>query len=182
MWKLDENKWDYVGEVVDPNAGQGGGNMGMVEAPKYYPGDQLFEQGEYDNIFDVELGDNVMRKLPFNNGDNAIVAAEKFCVREQLGRSNIDQIRTFINQHAQPHATREVKKTEQQFVQANEVDNTMRQCQFFEATKIDGPKKKILEFNETDNFMDDKELKFFEGLCEVLSDKSQYFKTKISDY
>lgn len=31
MWKTSERKWDYVGEVVDPNAGaNGGGNMGMV--------------------------------------------------------------------------------------------------------------------------------------------------------
>lgn len=91
MWKGAENKWEYVGEVVDPNAGAGGGqNMGMVEAPKVYPGDDLFPAGEYDHIFDVELGDNVMRKLPFNNGANAITAAEKFCIREQLGRANID--------------------------------------------------------------------------------------------
>ena len=50
----------------------------------------MFPAGEYDHIFDVELGDNIMRKLPFNNGDNAIGAAEKFCVREGLGRANID--------------------------------------------------------------------------------------------
>jgi hypothetical protein len=31
-----------------------------------------------------------MRKLPFNNGDNAISEAEKFCAREDLGRNNID--------------------------------------------------------------------------------------------
>lgn len=53
----------------------------------------MFPAGEYDHVFDVELGDNVMRKLPFNNGGNAIQAAEKFCVRENLGRANIEQIR-----------------------------------------------------------------------------------------
>jgi phospholipase A-2-activating protein len=88
MWKLAERKWEYVGEVVDPNAGAGA--SGMSVAPKYYDGDALFPAGEYDHIFDVELGDNVMRKLPFNNGTNAITAAEKFCVRENLGRGNID--------------------------------------------------------------------------------------------
>lgn len=95
MWKQAESKWEYVGEVVDPNAGGQGaaGNVGMVQAPKHYPGDQMFEAGEYDHIFDVELGDNIMRKLPFNNGGNALLAAEKFCVREGLGRANIDQIR-----------------------------------------------------------------------------------------
>jgi phospholipase A-2-activating protein len=60
----------------------------------------MFEAGEYDHIFDVELGDNVMRKLPFNNGDNQIAAAEKFCAREQLGRANVEQIRQFVTQNS----------------------------------------------------------------------------------
>jgi hypothetical protein len=51
-----------------------------------------------------------MRKLPFNNGANAIEAAEKFCVREQLGRANIDQISSFIRKNAVPYATREAQK------------------------------------------------------------------------
>jgi hypothetical protein len=36
MWKQAEKKWEYVGEVVDPNAGKAAGGMGMVQAPKYY--------------------------------------------------------------------------------------------------------------------------------------------------
>lgn len=182
MWKGETKSWDYVGEVVDPNAGQGGGNVGMVEKPKYYPGDQMFEEGEYDHVFDVELGDNVMRKLPFNNGANAITAAEKFCVRENLGRSNIDQIRTFISQHSQSFATRDTSGGKKSLVQPNEPDNTMRTSLFYDAVKIDGPKKKILEFNATMNFIEEKELKHFESLCEVLSNKDNFFKTKISDY
>ena len=42
----------------------------------------------------------------------------------------------------------------------------MRQFLWYEAVKIDGPKKKILEFNATDEFLDDKEVKVFESLCE----------------
>lgn len=57
----------------------------------------MFEAGEYDHIFDVELGDNIMRKLPYNNGGNPMLAAEKFCVREGLSRANVEQIRNFIN-------------------------------------------------------------------------------------
>lgn len=130
MWKQMEKKWEYVGEVVDPNAGGAGaaGNVGVV--PKHYPGDTMFEEGEYDHIFDVELGDNVMRKLPFNNGGNAISAAEKFCAREGLSRANVEQIRQFVSQHSQQFATRDTSKKKdplQQLVQANEVDNTMRQ-------------------------------------------------------
>lgn len=40
--------------------------MGMM--PKMYEGDFMFKAGEYDHIFDVDLGDGMMRKLPFNNG------------------------------------------------------------------------------------------------------------------
>ena len=67
---------------MDPSGGAGGAGGGMSVAPKHYPGDSMFAAGDYDHVFDVELGDNVMRKLPFNNGENAIQAAEKFCVRE----------------------------------------------------------------------------------------------------
>jgi len=97
MWKLAESKWEYVGEVVDPNAaGQGGGGMGMMPATKHYPGDEMFPEGQYDHVFDVELGDGIMRALPFNNGANAIEYAEKFCIRESLGRANVEQIRHFV--------------------------------------------------------------------------------------
>jgi phospholipase A-2-activating protein len=56
--------------------------MGAVSGTKHYPGDLLFLAGEYDHVFDVELGDGVMRKLPFNNGANSLEAADKFCSRE----------------------------------------------------------------------------------------------------
>jgi hypothetical protein len=41
----------------------------------------------------------------------------------------------------------------------------MRQFLFYDAVKIDGPKKKLLEFNSESAFFDDKELKHFDGLC-----------------
>jgi len=58
----------------------------------------------------------------------------------------------------------------------------MRTSLFYDTVKIDGPKKKILEFNATHNFMNEKDLKVFEGLCTVLEDKAQYYMTKITDY
>ena len=99
MWKSAEFKWEYVGEVVDPSAGGGGSTMSV--ARKSYHGDDLFPAGEYDYIFDVELGDGVMRKLPFNVDENSLVSAEKFCARENLSRSNVQQIITFITQNSQ---------------------------------------------------------------------------------
>ena len=82
---MDHRKWELIGEVVD-QAGNDSSNMGAVEGTKHYPGDQLFPAGEYDHVFDVELGDGVMRKLPFNNGGNFLDSADKFCVREGIGR------------------------------------------------------------------------------------------------
>lgn len=105
MWKAEEKKWEYVGEVVDPNAG--GGASGIQASTKQYPGDSVFPAGEYDHVFDIELGDNIMRKLPFNNGDNAIEYAEKFCMRENIGRNMASQIQAWINQHSSPYATRD---------------------------------------------------------------------------
>lgn len=58
----------------------------------------------------------------------------------------------------------------------------MRTCLFYDAVKIDGPKKKILEFNATHNFMNEKDLKVFESLITVLEDKNKYYNTKINDY
>jgi len=67
-------------------------------------------------------------------------------------------------------------------VKPNEPDNTMRTTLYYDNIKIDGPKKKILEFNSSANFLDQKELKVFESLCVVLADRNQYYKTKVNDY
>ena len=47
-----------------------------------YEGDKYFEEGEYDFIFDVDLGDGLNRRIPFDNGGNAFEAADKFLARE----------------------------------------------------------------------------------------------------
>ncbi len=62
----------------------------MGGGTKNYQGDQLFAAGEYDHVFDVELGDGIMRKLPFNNGAGFLEAADKFCSREGLSRVNVE--------------------------------------------------------------------------------------------
>jgi len=72
MWKQDDKSWEKIGDVQLPSAPPPGKEV------KYYEGDRLFEAGEYDHVFDVEIGDGVMRKLPFNNGGNADEAANKF--------------------------------------------------------------------------------------------------------
>ena len=58
----------------------------------------------------------------------------------------------------------------------------MRTPLYYDTVKIDGAKKKILEFNEKDKFMDEKDLKNFEGLCSALENKDKYHSTKITEY
>ena len=92
MWQTEQDKWEEIGEVVTGDQSNDSSNMGVAQTTRQYPGDALFAAGEYDHIFDVELGDGIMRKLPFNNGGNALQAADRFCSREMLGRVNVEQI------------------------------------------------------------------------------------------
>ena len=69
-----DGKWDKIGDVVNPTVG----NIGS----KHYEGDRIFAAGEYDHIFDVDMGDGVIRKLPYDNGSNPLEAADKFVIRE----------------------------------------------------------------------------------------------------
>ena len=67
-WVFKGGKWEKVGDVI---GGEDDGNKNK-EIPKnnnnntgYYPGDDIFPEGNYDYVFDVELQGNVT-KLPFN--------------------------------------------------------------------------------------------------------------------
>jgi len=86
--------WEKVGLVT----GSGGGQKRKMK--KQYGGDQYFQPGEYDFIFDVELGSDRMALLPYNAGDNPLVVAEKFCAREVINKSNVSQIVDFIKVNA----------------------------------------------------------------------------------
>ena len=54
-------EWDLIGEVT-----------GRPKAS--YGGDQFFAKGDYDYLFDVEVGEGGGNaKLPYNEGDNILV-------------------------------------------------------------------------------------------------------------
>lgn len=72
----------------------------------------VFTAGEYDHVFDVEIGDGVMRKLPFNNGAPFLEAADKFCARENMSRVNIEQIVQFLRTNAKSFRTRDYDGSE----------------------------------------------------------------------
>ena len=83
MWSAGTRMWDKVGDV-----------MGSQQTKKHYEGDPVFPAGEYDFIFDVDLGASFgTKQLPFNRGQNPLVAAESFCSREQIHKGNAEQIR-----------------------------------------------------------------------------------------
>jgi phospholipase A-2-activating protein len=67
----------------------------------------LFPAGEYDHIFDVDIGDGMHRKLPFNNGSNVAEASDKFLARENIGRDNCEAIMQFLRTNALNYKTRD---------------------------------------------------------------------------
>lgn len=157
--------------------------MGAVGGTKQYHGDALFAAGEYDHIFDVELGDGVMRKLPFNNGASFLEAADKFCARENISRTQNEQIIQFLRTHALAYKTRDFDGTEElkkvAASAAKERPSVIphRQHLFFEAININGPKKKVLEC--TDAFAKITYPIQFESLCEILGKPVSYNSPEI---
>lgn len=149
MYKKSEKKWELIGEV-----------MGKKNTKKYYAGDTAFPAGEYDYIFDVELNDGISQ-LPFNEGGNALIAAEKFVSREKLHKAYVDDIRNFLRNNtgkkrpAKP--TIEQKSSNQPRRQNQTLDTKPKSTQNFsfpimryylyESVNTQGPLKKITEIN-----------------------------------
>jgi phospholipase A-2-activating protein len=144
MWK--GNTWEKIGDVIVP---PGGGAQGGQT--KFYEGDRIFKAGDYDHVFDVDLGDNIMRRLPHNNGENPMEAAEKFMARENLGRAYNEQITNFVKQNSLPHATRDVVENvdmvETEVKKLTSKSIPMKKMLFFDSVSCEGPFKKIKEIN-----------------------------------
>jgi phospholipase A-2-activating protein len=137
----------------------------------------MFEAGEYDHVFDVELGDGVMRKLPFNNGGNHLESAEKFCMREGINRSQVEQIVQFLRQHALSYKTRDFDKQELKNANVKSGKNKpssipMTVQIFFDAINVDGPKKKLMTFE--DEFSKLTYPVQFHDLCKILAAGVKY--------
>ena len=48
----------------------------------------------------MDIGDGVMRHLPFNNGASLADASDRFTAREGLGRSYTEEIVRFLKQNS----------------------------------------------------------------------------------
>jgi phospholipase A-2-activating protein len=143
-----------------------------------YAGDRLFEAGTYDNIFDVECGDGVMRKLPFNIGDNIDVAANKFCIRENFSKEHISQIKEFLTVNTRGQVpTSNIKKKEEP--KSTLKVTPMSSMQFFEKINTDGPKKQIEKFEEEESVIPEKQKKCLDAILHLVSEKGMYHSSKI---
>ncbi|KMZ79643.1 hypothetical protein PVIIG_00917 [Plasmodium vivax India VII] len=88
-YKYENNQWVLIGEVVDDSTSQ----------KKFYIGDNLFQQGYYDEVVSIDTGYGNIKLLPYNASDNVHIIAEMFCKREGLSASQIKPIVDFINQN-----------------------------------------------------------------------------------
>ncbi|SCN61528.1 polyubiquitin binding protein, putative [Plasmodium chabaudi adami] len=88
-YKYETNGWVLIGDVVDD----------ANSSKKFYIGDNLFQQGYYDEIFSIDTGYGDIKQLPYNINDNINLIAEKFCKRESISITHIKSIVDFINQN-----------------------------------------------------------------------------------
>lgn len=81
-WSQNEQRWILIGNVV----GASGGSTATS-------GKQLYNGIEYDYVFSVDIQDGVPPlKLPYNNGQDPWVVAQKFLHDNDLSQLFLDQV------------------------------------------------------------------------------------------
>lgn len=99
-WVYKGGKWEKVGDVIGgEDNSENKTDIKKNNDSGYYPGDEIFPEGVYDYVFDVELQGKVTR-LPFNCDGNKLVTAEKFCRREKLHALYKEDIIKFLKANA----------------------------------------------------------------------------------
>ena len=196
-YKASEHQWQLLGEV-----------MGQNNAPtkKYYPGDGVFKAGEYDYVFDVELEGGITQ-LPFNEGDNILMAAEKFVGREKLHKAYTDDIMRFLRNNTgkkknrnKPTITQEKDYSKPKNVpkKVNKGDSKPQATQHFsfpnlthilyDSVNAEGPIKKITELNNkleendpNNKKLKDYQLKLIGKVINTIGNKNFYHNSKFED-
>ncbi|KAM3139405.1 hypothetical protein pb186bvf_008430 [Paramecium bursaria] len=163
MWNGTE--WTLMGDVL--GSGQ--------QQKRIFDGDKYFPAGEYDYIFDVEDDNGLQKRLPFNDGESHMAAAEKFCLREGYSKHYMQQIVNFLKQN-----TRNVQQQQQQYAQPQQKKQEydyLPYTQYFlyENKNVEGLKKKLLEFNQqvTEYQLTEKDIIYFMKGVDQLLDPAQ---------
>lgn len=173
MWK--DGKWEYVGEVMAQGAAE----------KRHYHGDRFFPKGEYDYVFDVDVNEGSPKSLlPYNEGDNPLVVAEKFLTREGMNLGFKEQITDFIRRNTKGRGnpvagggqkTGTKPKSQSCF--------PIRQSIFYQEMNMDGLLTKMTEFHtklqdQTDphhqSHLTEHEFKYVVSLVNKLRDPALY--------
>lgn len=138
MWKA--GKWEYVGEVM----AQGNSEK------RQYEGDRFFPKGDYDYVFEVDIAEGAPKsKLPYNEGENPLIVAEKFLTREGMNMGYKEQITEFIRKNTKgggkPLPGGQTQKPKEEPKKANCFP--MRETVFYKDMNIDGLMNKLKEFH-----------------------------------
>ena len=196
-YKASEKQWQLLGEV-----------MGQKNAPqkKYYPGDGVFKAGEYDYVFDVELEGGITQ-LPFNEGDNILMAAEKFVGREKLHKAYTDDIMRFLRANTgkkrsqkKPTITQEKdyskpKNVPKKVISADSKPQATQHFSFpnlqhilYDSVNAEGPIKKITELNskieendENNKKLQDYQIKLISKVINTIGNKNFYHNSTFGD-
>jgi phospholipase A-2-activating protein len=180
--------------------------MGQKNEPqkKFYPGDQVFKAGEYDYIFDVDLQDGITQ-LPFNEGDNILMTAEKFVGREKLHKAYVDDIMKFLRANTGKNKKKKKPVITQQkdySKPSNKPKNVNLKPQatehfsfpilnyiLYENVNVEGPNKKIVEINNnlTENDEQNKKLTDFQikqisKVLKTIGEKQFYHISNFDEY
>lgn len=176
MWK--DGKWEYVGEVM----AQG------TQEKRHYHGDRFFPKGEYDYIFDVDLAEGAPKaKLPFNEGDNPLVVAEKFLTREGMNLGYKDQITAFIRNNTKGQGKAVPQKPLSESKPKAQSCFPIRQSVFYQDMNMDGLVAKIQEFHTKlqqptepghQTNLTETEMKYVQSIASKLRDPALYTYVK----
>ncbi|KYN97392.1 putative polyubiquitin binding protein [Plasmodium gaboni] len=145
-YKYENNQWVLIGDVInDVNTNK-----------KFYIGDDLFEQGYYDELFSIDVGFDQIKILPYNKNDNIHLIAEKFCKREHISISHIKSIVDFINQNLNQNNNTSLQNNKNNYDHYDNYDNLIKKKKNFntilnvitiQQAALDKILDKIKEFN-----------------------------------
>lgn len=85
-YQWSNGTWNLVGDVTGASGGD-----------QQTSGKTLYEGQEYDYVFSVDVEDGKPAiKLPYNNGDDPYLEAQKFIHKNDLPQAYLDQVANFI--------------------------------------------------------------------------------------